>query len=329
MSLSVPTLRALAPAKINLGLFLGPVRSEDSRHRLVSVMQSISLADELTLAPAPAGVERDQVLCPGVPGPPEHNLAARALAEFRAETGWAGAPVRIDVLKRIPVAAGLAGGSADAAAVLRLARAASGLGEERDLLRIAARLGADVPAQVSPGRWLASGAGEVIERLVAPRALFGVLILPSEDELSTAAVFAEADRLGLGRDARALALRHEELADALAHGAPLPAAAELLHNDLQRAAVSLLPGIAQVLRLARDAGADPALLSGSGPTVLGLFSRPGQEGLALARLAAASMADRRPAPVFAVPVEAAFAEVQPFEQPVGDGLVRNNHPQQG
>src|SRR5258705_6152742 len=152
--------RALAPAKVNLGLFVGPRRPSDGRHELATVMQSISLADELTLEPAAPGAEQDEVLCPGVPGPPGANLAAAALRAFRASTGWDAAPVRLTIAKRIPVAAGLGGGSADAAAALRLASHASGAGDERLLRRLAAELGSDVPAQISPGRWLAGGAGE-------------------------------------------------------------------------------------------------------------------------------------------------------------------------
>jgi 4-diphosphocytidyl-2-C-methyl-D-erythritol kinase len=321
-------LRALAPAKINLGLFLGPVRERDGRHELVTVMQSISLADELTLGPAqpgarPAGPSEDRLECEGVPGPPEQNLAWLALREFRAETGWDAPAQLLRIEKRIPLAAGLAGGSADAAAALRLARAASGLGDEQLLLRIAARLGADVPAQVSPGRWLASGAGERLSPLPAPRLPFGVLVLPSSGELSTGAVYAEADRLGVARRGRALAERQIELAGAFEHGAPLPVARELLHNDLQRPAVSLLGEIADALRAVRGAGADPALVSGSGPTVVGLFAAGGGvpgEGLALARLAATTLGERDPEPVCAVPVEAAFAA----PTLVGDGAVRNN-----
>jgi 4-diphosphocytidyl-2-C-methyl-D-erythritol kinase len=303
---ALPTLRALAPAKINLGLFLGPVRESDSRHELVSVMQSISLADELTLGPAPPGRVGDELVCPDVPGRPEDNLAARALREFRQRTGWQAPPLRLTVEKRIPLAAGLAGGSADAAAALRLARAASGLGDEALLLEIAAGLGADVPAQVAPGRWLASGAGERLERLPAPRVGFGVLVLGAGFELSTAAVFAEADRLGLARERTELVRLYEELASALGQGAAVPAASELLHNDLQRPAVSLRGEIAEALRTLGAAGASPALVSGSGPTAIGLFARPREEGVTLARAAAAALAERRPAPVTAVPVEAAF-----------------------
>ena len=142
--------RALAPAKINLGLFLGSVRASDGRHELVTVMQSISLADELTLEPAPAGSERDEVLCPGVPGAPEQNLAAAAMRAFRASTGWRAPPLRLSIVKRIPVAAGLGGGSADAAAALRLAMHASGLGDEPLLRTLGSQLGADVPSPDIP-----------------------------------------------------------------------------------------------------------------------------------------------------------------------------------
>jgi 4-diphosphocytidyl-2-C-methyl-D-erythritol kinase len=315
----LPALRALAPAKINLGLFLGPVRATDSRHELVTVMQSISLADELTLEPAPGGGVGDELVCPGVPGPAAENLAARALREFRARTGWQAPPLRLTIEKRIPLAAGLAGGSADAAATLRLARAASGLGDEKLLLAIAEGLGADVPAQVSPGRWLATGAGERLQRLPPPAMPFGVLVAPAPFALATADVYAEADRLGLARGRSELAHRREELASALAHGAALPAATELLHNDLQRAAVSLHGGIAEALRALGAAGARPALVSGSGPTVIGLFARPREEGFALARLAAQSLSESEPAPVPAVPVEAVFGEPQPIERDAAGG----------
>src|ERR1700680_1768540 len=108
--------RALAPAKVNLGLFVGPTRALDGRHELVTVMQSISLADELTLEPAPAGVTADAVVCTGASGPPAANLAGAALRAFRARTGWDAPALRLQIAKRIPVAAGLGGGSAGAGA---------------------------------------------------------------------------------------------------------------------------------------------------------------------------------------------------------------------
>jgi 4-diphosphocytidyl-2-C-methyl-D-erythritol kinase len=298
-------LRALAPAKVNLGLFVGPRRDGDGRHELVTVMQSISLADELTLGSAPAGAGADELICVGVPGPPEQNLAARALAAFRRETGWQAPPRRLEIVKRIPVAGGLGGGSADAAATLRLAQAASGLGDEQLLLALAGELGADVPAQVAPGRWLASGAGEVLRAMAPPRGAFGVLVLPLGSGLSTAEVYSEADRLGPGRDLAELAGIADELAAELQDGAPLPAAGELLHNDLQPAALSLCPELGQALAQAGETGAVAMLVSGSGPTVLGLFAdaegAPGG-GLAGARRAAGELRGRVPAPIAAGPV---------------------------
>jgi len=306
-------LRALAPAKVNLGLFLGPVRASDGRHELATVMQSISLADELTLEPAPGEARSDEVLCPGLPGPPDANLAAAALQAFRANTGWDAPPVRLRIVKRIPVAAGLGGGSADAAAALRLARHASGLGDDELMRRLATELGADVPAQVSPGRWLAGGAGEELEGLRPPNAPFGVLVLPLAASLSTAAVYAEADRLALAHPPQLLAERRLALKAAYEHGAPLPDAGELLHNDLQQAAVSLCPQIMQALREARETGADRVLVSGSGPTVVGLFEAPGDaaiDGSVVGGPDAGELRRRVPAAIWARPVDAAFARVE-------------------
>jgi 4-diphosphocytidyl-2-C-methyl-D-erythritol kinase len=254
-------VRELAPAKINLCLLIGPIR-QDSRHELLSVMASITLCDELTLGDG----ERDEVVCAGVEGP---NLAAAALAGFREATGWDGPPQRIEITKRIPVAAGLGGGSADAAAALRLLARRSGLGSDVQLLELATRLGSDVPSQLRPGRCLVRGGGERVEAL-AQAAPFGVVVLPSRAALSTAAVYAEADRLRLPRSA-------QELAE-------LDPLALVGVNDLQAAALSLEPSIAPAIERARAAGAQHAFVAGSGPTVLGLFADPGGAERAAAAL---------------------------------------------
>jgi 4-diphosphocytidyl-2-C-methyl-D-erythritol kinase len=301
--------RALAPAKINLGLFVGPRRDGDARHELVSVMQSISLADELILRDAPAGAAGDEVHCPGLGGAAEDNLAAVALRAFRAATGWRAPPQRLSIDKRIPLAAGLGGGSADAAATLRLAQHASGLGDEQLLLALARELGADVPAQIAPGRWLARGAGELLEALPAPMAPLGVLVLPDSGGLSTAAVYAAADGLGSQRTHSQLDALTAALRAALAGGAPLAHDAELLENDLQNAAISLCPRIDGALEQARECGAQAALVSGSGPTVIGLFSRTDAvagTAAADAELAASALAARRPAAIAATAVDAAY-----------------------
>ena len=313
------SVHASAPAKINLGLFVGPVREEDARHELASVMQSISLADELTLesvqdaeSGAGVGVGEDEIVCPGVPGAPGENLAASALGMFRQETGWDARPLRLSIAKRIPVAAGLGGGSADAAAALRLAHHASGLGTEDSLLALAARLGADVPAQIVPGRWLATGAGERLGELPPPSHPFGVLVLPAAAGLSTAEVYARADRLGSGRTREELRDIARSLRSAFELSAAAPADRELLHNDLEAAAVSLCPEIELALAQALEAGADAAFVSGSGPTVVGLFLRANGPGRA-ERAAAGLASDRRsagdPAPIWATPADRTFARV--------------------
>ncbi|MEA2291245.1 MAG: 4-diphosphocytidyl-2-C-methyl-D-erythritol kinase, partial [Solirubrobacteraceae bacterium] len=99
-------LRELAPGKVNLALCVGAPRA-DGLHPLASVVQAVSLADELTLGPAGAGATADEVVCPGVDGP---NLAGTALAAFRAATGWDAPPQRLEIVKRVPVAAGMGGG---------------------------------------------------------------------------------------------------------------------------------------------------------------------------------------------------------------------------
>jgi 4-diphosphocytidyl-2-C-methyl-D-erythritol kinase len=269
------------------------------------------------------------VRCPGLSALPVENLAGAALRAFRQSTGWKAPPLRLSIAKRIPVAAGMGGGSADAAAALRLARWASGIGDEQLLLELGAALGADVPAQISPGCWLATGAGERLTKLPQPRLLAGLLVLPVDAELATSAVYAEADRLALGRSPEELADCHRQLRAAWSEPARErravgPVARELFHNDLQEAALALCPEIANALSEARQAGADLALVSGSGPTVVGLFlnDRSGSDDLARggdapaagesdgahARPAAGRPAERVPAGIYARPVDASFGQ---------------------
>lgn len=268
-----------APAKLNLCLHLGP-RREDGLHELCSLFEPLALADRIalpTLTTPGVGQSRtgrDEVVCPGVEG---ENLAARALAALR-ERGWGRPPLRIEIEKRIPVAAGLGGGSADAAAVLRLAA-----GEVADLEEIAAALGADVPSQLEPALALVRGAGERVERLPDPSP-HAVVLLPDGGGLSTAAVFAEADRLGLGRPAEELEGLARSLREVAGAGASPLDYPELLVNDLEPAARSLRPRIGAALEALRDAGAAHALLTGSGPTAFGLFPDLAAAREAVARL---------------------------------------------
>jgi 4-diphosphocytidyl-2-C-methyl-D-erythritol kinase len=245
-----------APAKLNLCLFLG-FRRDDGLHSLCSLFEPLTLADPISVSEA----EHDEILCPGVEG---ENLAAKALAALR-EKGWAGSPLRIEIEKRIPVAAGLGGGSADAAAILRLAA-----NEVDGLEVLAAEIGADVPSQLTPALALVQGAGEVVERLPDP-AGHALVLLPGGGGLRTADVFAEADRLGLGRDQDELNERAEQLREIAGTGDSPLAYADLLVNDLEPAAISLRRDIGDALEALRRAGAGVALVTGSGPTAFGIF----------------------------------------------------------
>ena len=290
-------LRCLAPGKVNLCLFIGHPRA-DGYHPLVSLVQPVSLADELELGPA-AGSE-DELVCPGVEG---ENLAAQALARFRAATGWDAPPVRITIAKHVPVAAGMGGGSADAAATLRLAAAAAGHDPvSPELHAVAIALGADVPSQLAPERCLMTGVGEVVRALGDPEA-HGLVIVPLAHALSTPAVYAEFDRLALARDHDELDRLSGQVPGAARDGSLL--AERLLHNDLEAPARSLCPPIGDALADVRASGAVRAMVSGSGPTVFGLFA--GAEGVAHAQAAAAALRARHPHAVAATPVGLAFA----------------------
>ena len=245
-----------APAKVNLLLHVGH-RRDDGLHELCSLFASIDLADDVHVSEATA----DEVDCPSVDGP---NLALAAVELFRAEAAPDLPPLRVAIDKRIPVAAGLGGGSADAAAVLRAANELAGRPLDPDGLRaLGARLGADVPSQVEPRHALVTGAGEGVKPLELPR--MTLLLLADAMGLSTAEVYAHADELATTRArldpdyARAVAAR------------PLPDFAAALENDLEGAALSLRPELSERMDTLRAAGALTARVTGSGPTVFGVF----------------------------------------------------------
>jgi 4-diphosphocytidyl-2-C-methyl-D-erythritol kinase len=205
----------------------------------------------------------------------------------------------VTITKRIPVAAGMGGGSADAAALLRLApRLGSTDGTSR--LRIAGRLGADVPSQLVPGPWVGVGAGH---RLLAAPELppYSVVVVPQPFPLSTADVYREADRLALPRSAVEL--------DVVRHQLTLGFSAELIVNDLEPAALSLAPRLGETLGEVQRAGADHALVCGSGPTIIGLFWGP--DGSARAREAASSLKAEHPAVLSADPVRGGDGTLAP------------------
>jgi 4-diphosphocytidyl-2-C-methyl-D-erythritol kinase len=264
-------IRERAPAKINLVLQVGHTR-DDGLHEIASIFASLRLEDELTfLASAGGG---DDVRCPGVEGP---NLVDAALSLFRERVDPGLPGLEVTIQKRIPVAAGLGGGSADAAAALRAANELAGRPLDPAGLRaLSATLGADVPSQVEPRHALVTGAGEHVEPLRLPP--MGLVLVPNPDGLSTADVYREADRVGSTRQR----LEPDRLRE-LAQG-PLAGLAAGVENDLERAALSLRPELGETIEGLRAKGALAAGVSGSGPTVFGVFSGP-----AMAERAAASV----------------------------------------
>jgi 4-diphosphocytidyl-2-C-methyl-D-erythritol kinase len=254
-----------AAAKVNLVLFVG-APEPSGLHPLCSLFAPLDLADTLTFEEAAA----DAVVCPRVRG---HNLAADALARIRAAITKAGAqlvPLTVTIDKRIPVAAGLGGGSADAAAVLRVANRLAGEPLDDDaLMAIAAELGSDVPSQLRPVPALVSGTGAAVEEVRIPE--LSLVLVPQERGLSTGAVYDELDRL---RAAGSAPTREELDPGPLRELAAGPGSSLTgsLHNDLEAAALSLRPELADVLERLRGAGALAARITGSGPTAFGVFA---------------------------------------------------------
>ena len=265
----VPTgsVTVRVPGKVNLYLSVGD-RRDDGYHELTTVFHAVSLLDEVTVSTA--DVLSLEMAGEGVESLPtdERNLAWRA-AELMAEHVGRAPDVAISIEKSIPVAGGMAGGSADAAAVLVAMNTLWELGvPRRDLHTLAAQLGSDVPFALHGGTALGTGRGEELATVLA-RSTFHWVLAFADGGLSTPAVFAEIDRLrdtaGAGRDAPPRLEDPEPVLAALASGDPAELA-PLLGNDLQAAAVSLDPGLRRTLRAGTDAGALAGIVSGSGPT---------------------------------------------------------------
>ncbi|MFD5149029.1 4-(cytidine 5'-diphospho)-2-C-methyl-D-erythritol kinase [Streptomyces sp. NPDC058401] len=258
MSQSV-TVRA--PAKVNVQLAVGAARP-DGFHDLANVFLAVSLYDEVTATPAAAltvtcaGPDADKVPLDRT------NLVARA-AEILAERAGIAPDVHLHIEKRIPVAGGMAGGSADGAAALLACDALWGLKTPaEDLLALCAELGSDVPFSLVGGAALGVGRGEILTPVAA--GTFHWVFAVADGGLSTPAVFREFDRLTAGTSVPAPQASPALLA-ALASGDP-DALAATLANGLQPAALSLRPSLADTLAAGADAGALAALVSGSGPT---------------------------------------------------------------
>ena len=259
----VPTpLTVRAPAKVNLHLGVGDVRP-DGFHELVTVFQALSLHDDVTLVPSDAlSLHVTGEGAREVPTDPT-NLAARAVVAL-AERYGRDPNMRIDIAKGIPVAGGMAGGSADAAAALLGAATLWGLEIGRDELdEVAATLGSDVPFSLHGHTALGTGRGERLIPALARGEFHWTLALAREG-LSTPAVYRELDRLREAGDPPR-AGSPDALLAAVASGDP-HRLAPLLANDLQAAALSLQPGLRRTLRAGMEAGALAGIVSGSGPT---------------------------------------------------------------
>jgi 4-diphosphocytidyl-2-C-methyl-D-erythritol kinase len=263
----VPTgsVTVRVPGKVNLYLAVGD-RRDDGYHELTTVFHAVSLLDEVTVRNA--DMLSLELAGEGAQSLPtdERNLAWRA-AELMADHVGRAPDVAITIEKSIPVEGGMAGGSADAAAVLVAINSLWELGvPRRDLHTLAARLGSDVPFALHGGTALGTGRGEELATVLA-RSTFHWVLAFADGGLSTPAVFAEVDRLRESAD-RSLppALEDPEpVLAALASGDPATLA-PLLGNDLQPASLSLDPNLRRTLRAGVDAGALAGIVSGSGPT---------------------------------------------------------------
>ncbi|HZR94734.1 MAG TPA: hypothetical protein VFA56_03515 [Gaiellaceae bacterium] len=243
-------MRAPAAAKINLALVVGPLRA-DGKHELLTLYQRIGLCDRIELEPD------DRT---SVEGFADDTIVRAALERLRAETA-ADVAWRVRIEKNIPLAAGLGGGSSDAATALRLANDTLAQPLADDVLeRVAAAVGADVPFFLRAGPQLGSGDGTTLEPVDLPQDFWIVLLLPrAARKASTRAVYEEFDRRdgAAGYDSRAAALR-----DALETVRRPRDLAALPPNDLASSAFA---------DSFRDLGAFRADVSGAGPTVYALF----------------------------------------------------------
>jgi len=263
---SVPaSVTVRAPAKVNLALSVGPLR-DDGFHELGTVFHAVSILDTLVATETPSGhgvsltVEGEDI---GAVPTDATNLAW-AGAELVAEAIGRPCDVHLHLSKNIPVAGGMAGGSADAAAALVACDALwdGGLGRQR-LESLAVQLGSDVPFALHGGTAIGRGRGEQITPALARGEYHWVFAL-ADWGLSTPDVYAECDRLrGAGEVAEPGV--SDELMTALRSGDASAVGANL-HNDLQEAALSLRPRLRLVLEAGQDAGALGAIVSGSGPT---------------------------------------------------------------
>lgn len=279
----IPSVRVRVPGKINVFLEVGRLQ-DDGYHELATAYQAVSLYEdvvathdeEFSIGVSGAGHLKGSAEMLGVPQD-DRNLALRAAHLLAAETGHAGG-VRLDVLKRVPVAGGMGGGSADAAATLVACDALWGTGlSTSELHALAARLGADVPFALLGGTAIGMGRGDRLSPALA-YGRFDWVLVPNRVGVSTPDAY------------RALDEHRERHSQEIGHGPEIPSVdtdvlhalragdarmlASCLRNDLQPATLRLRPDLAEVLELGEESGALGGIVSGSGPTLAFLCGGP-------------------------------------------------------
>jgi 4-diphosphocytidyl-2-C-methyl-D-erythritol kinase len=269
------SVTARAPGKVNLQLSVGAVR-DDGFHPLASIFHAVAMPEEVTVA---AGARGTGIVINEVTGlqadevPRDAtNLVWRAAERLAVELGRPAPDLRVTIAKGVPVAGGMAGGSADCAAALVALNDLWGSPLARDdLARVALDLGSDVPFSLLGGTALGLGRGELLSPLMV-RGTFHWVFATATRGLSTPAVYAAFDRLVAGR------IVPEPEADAALVAALIAgdarALARVLHNDLQEPALTLRPTLRDVLEAGISAGALGGMVSGSGPTVAFLVADP-------------------------------------------------------
>ena len=286
------SVTATAPGKINVCLRVGPVR-DDGYHDVATIFQAVSLVEEVTASESESfSVSFTGPIDTSALTVDESNLVLRAARAVAAESGYTGG-ADIQVIKRVPIAGGMGGGSADAAATLVAVDALWGtnLGMPR-LAEIAATLGADVPFALHGGTALGVGRGDVLSPVLAKATFHWVLVL-NEVGLSTPDVFRQLDRHRAEHSIEIETVAIDPAIDpnllqALRSGDAM-ALGEYLRNDLQAAALQLMPNLGETLEFGETHGALAGIVSGSGPTVALLAA----DEDSAARLAASLTADGR------------------------------------
>ena len=264
----------LAPAKLNIRLKITGCRS-DGYHELVSIMVPVDLFDHLDvkLIEEP----RIDITCRGFSAPATaDNLVCRAAQSFFSQIGW-GKGLSIVLTKKIPVAAGLGGGSSDAASILMALNqilCPSRPLSSKSMAELALKLGADVPFFLEQSPCIARGIGEILEPIQKWPPFFYVIIMP-DISISTAKVYQALDQpsfMPRKKDKQELELTNDEYHVTIRNLLKMPMeACNLLENDLERVTVSMFPIIREIKQSLMDAGAIGALMSGSGPSVFGVF----------------------------------------------------------